>query len=132
MFKSNYSQNGLLFSFNIIDYEKNKTEFNITRINMTIINVNNETILIKNNFNYFYLNMDINSYFKPYTEMLYDLLIFTSNGKKRIQTFHFDNNNKNIILNDEIDPYILFYDFYYYFFFQIIYIFKMMIIKKFI
>lgn len=118
MFKSNYSQNGLLFSFNIIDYEKNKTEFNITRINMTIINVNNETILIKNNFNYFYLNMDINSYFKPYTEMLYDLLIFTSNGKKRIQTFHFDNNNKNIILNDEIDPYILFYDFYYYFFFS--------------
>ena len=80
IFKTKDNQKGLLFKLNIKENEESIKNFTITRINLIVINSLNSTILIKDQFNYFYLN--VISYLDQY-----DIFVFNSNAKKRIEYY---------------------------------------------
>ena len=104
MFKTDDKQKGLLFTLNIIEFEEEKS-FNITRINLTIIDSLNTTILIKSQFNYFYL--DIFSYLNQY-----DIFIFSSNAGKRIKGYYIYSDKENK-LESEIFSYLFYTNIYF-------------------
>ena len=100
IFKTKDNQKGLLFKLNIKENEESIKNFTITRINLIVINSLNSTILIKDQFNYFYLN--VISYLDQY-----DIFVFNSNAKNRIEYYSIF--NKEIRYSESTKGYF-FYD----------------------
>ena len=108
IFKTDNKQKGLLLKMKIIKSAGNS--FNISRINLTLIEPHDITILIpENQTNYFYID--------PYYFQESDVLIFSSYGKERIKEYYipdsivYESDNKKGLLffddNDDFD-YILY------------------------
>ena len=100
IYKTKDNQKGLLFKLNITENEESIKNFTMTRINLTVINSLNSTILIKDQFNYFYLNIIscLNQY---------DIFVFSSNAKNRIE--YYSIYNKEIHYYESTERYF-FYD----------------------
>ena len=104
IYQTNNKQKGLLLKMRIVQYIKTDSNFfNISRINLTLVEPKDSTLSIPNNQIYYF-------YFEYFYFSQYDVLVFSSNGNKRIKDYELYSYSTIIHEKDKTYSYLFFDD----------------------